>query len=127
METAEIDAALIPVARAIKHAADDLLDLRAAALAKSDAGLCVQCYFKIFSDAREQAALQRLREFLEKHLEIVALDNNRRELERLPVFLDAEEMEDYCHQIMREFRDNRTYDSPKIDLRFQFKSTLCAA
>ncbi|MBC2601277.1 hypothetical protein [Puniceicoccus vermicola] len=127
MEKSEIDAALTPVARAIKHAADDLLDLRAAALDQSDAGLCVRCYFKIFSQSREQAALQRLRELLEKHLEIVALDNNRRELERIPVFLDADEMESYCLGIMKEFRDNRVYDSPKIDIRFRFKEPLCAA
>tara|TARA_R100000027_G_scaffold67731_2_gene68266 strand:+ start:12701 stop:13084 length:384 start_codon:yes stop_codon:yes gene_type:complete len=127
MDKSEIDAALIPVARAAKHAADELLDFRSAALNRSDAGLCVRCYFKIFNATREEAALLRLRELLEKHLEVVAFDGDEQELERLPVFLDAEELESYCVRIMTEFRENRAYRSSQIDLRFRFKEPLFAA
>ncbi len=121
---AEIDAALGAITKEYRYAANDVLDLREAALERNDPGLCMQCYFKIYgaSTRRDPEALKPLRDWLETHVEIVARDHYARELERLPLQLETDSLEAFCHEMMTEFRDNRAYHhTPNIELTFQFK------
>jgi hypothetical protein len=69
-----------------------------------------------------------LRQWLEQHLEVVARDPNRHELERLPIDLETDGMEDYCRRIMDTFRFDRGYaDLPTIELSFEFKESMAVA
>ncbi len=117
-----IDQLLAPVARSFKHAADDILDLRQSVLDRSDPGDCVQCYFKIFdvAKAKDPAPLRNLRDWLESNLVVVARDASSRELERLPVSLDHEDMESFCREVMEEIRLNRCYEGSLIELSLRF-------
>ena len=128
MQNFEIDSALSPLAPLLHHAADNILDLREAALKREDPGLCISCYFKIYaaSPDRHRSAISPLRRWLETHLEIVAHDENRTELERIPVSLDGEDLEGYCHRIMSEFHLDRAYRAANIELGFRFRTDTAA-
>jgi hypothetical protein len=117
-----IDDLLAPVARDFRHAADEILDLRTAVLKRSDPGDCLDCYFKIFNvaKARNPEPLRQLRCWLEENLEVVAKDGEARELERLPISLHHEDMQSFCQEVMVEFRENRNYLEPTIELSLRF-------
>jgi hypothetical protein len=104
-----------------QESADDILDLELASRKRESPGACVAAYFRIMSDIPEvcRPLVKELREWLESQVEVVATDG-RQQLERLPARLEGEGLEDYCQGVMREFRDNRVYDSD-IRLSFAFK------
>ncbi len=95
---------------------------------RSDPGECLQCYFKIFDvlEARDTGPLQRLRRWLETHLEVVARDQHARELERLPVSLHQDDLESFCREMINEFRENRAYAGGIIELSLDFRGTVAA-
>lgn len=130
MKAPRIDEVLGPVAQqAGPVAANSLLDLREAALSQRDAGKCLQCYFRIYGrvasrDGKEP--IHPLRRWLENHVEVVAKDHQARELERLPLSLHNESLEEFCQEMMREFRQNRCYGGPAIELSLAFKETTAA-
>jgi hypothetical protein len=124
MSANNIDEALIPIARKMSHYADDILDLREAAVVGADPGRCLSCYFKLLSYSQNtgQDIVTPLRTWLEQHLEVVATDNDLKELERMPLKLDAVRMESYCRQVMSLFRADRCYqDVEYIELSLQFR------
>ncbi len=119
-----IDAVLSPIAREMSHRADDILDLREAAITRNDPGRCLSCYYRLLSNSRHSSveSTTPLRHWLEQHLEIVAKDKGLNELERLPVRLDSDSIEVYCKEIISVFRHDRDYQHiPNIELSFQFK------
>jgi hypothetical protein len=124
----EIDRVLEPVAEGRGRLADEILDFREAVLGRRDPGQCVQCYFKIFGRLGPVGSLPLggLREWIEENLEVIAVDGRARELERVPVQLEAESLEDFCHRMIGEFRENRVYREPEIELRFAFKESTAA-
>ncbi len=128
MTTEQLDAALGPVAAKDGGLADSLLDLREAALRRQDAGQCLKCYFRIHGRAAEkgEGALTPLRTWLETHLEVVARDHEEQELERVPLSLHSASLDDFCQEMLREFRENRCYAHPSIELSLAFKSTSAA-
>lgn len=119
----EFESALAPLASKLRTQADTLLDLREAALARRHPGLCVACYFKLLAPAQRRApeAVTPLRTWLERHLEVVAQDEARRPLERLPVRLEAEDLESYCFGVMRTIQQDRAYPARDVALSFSFK------
>lgn len=121
-----LDAVLRSLCPLFYRQADELLDLRACAGSRQRPGKCVDCYFRLFS---EQPAVQLcpLREWLESNIEVVAFDAGLSALERLPLRLDSENLESYCHGVMDEIRSNRNYSHPEISLTFQFKELAEAA
>lgn len=130
MKAPRIDDVLGPVAQqAGPVAANSLLDLREAALRQRDAGKCLQCYFRLYGRVAGRGTkepIHPLRRWLEKHLEVVAKDHQERELERLPLSLHNESMEEFCQEMMREFRQNRCYEGPAIELSLTFKENSAA-
>ncbi|NBD38041.1 MAG: hypothetical protein GVY10_05685 [Verrucomicrobia bacterium] len=128
MSTPHLDEALGPVADRDRILADSLLDLREAALQRRDAGQCLQCYFRIYGRAAERGVgpITPLRQWMESHLEIVARDHEEQELERVPLILESESLEDFCSGMMREFRENRCYPQPAIELSLAFKTVPAA-
>ncbi|MGJ3243785.1 MAG: hypothetical protein ACFE0O_12655 [Opitutales bacterium] len=125
MNDCQLDQVLAEVARQAPESTDALLDLREAVLGRRDPGTCVKCFFNIHDRGEapdHQGATARLRTWLEARLEIVARDERNRELERLPVNLEGESLEGFCHRLIREFRENRVYASRRIDLEFRFRS-----
>lgn len=125
MNVGHLDQLLGELARQAPESADALLDLREAVLGRRDPGTCVACYFRIHARKERLArgeALEKLRRWLENGLEVIARDERSHELERLPLNLEAESLSAYCHRMIREFRDNRVYRSPRIDLEFRFRS-----
>jgi len=122
LEKERIDEVLGPVAEVCRDAADELLDLRAAVLGRSDPGNCVSCYFRIFEvlGRGDVERLKQLRRWLEGNLVVVARDGSERELERIPVSLHQEDMESFCREMMLEFRENRCYADERIELSLDF-------
>lgn len=128
MTTRRIDEVLGPVAKEGTGVADSLLDLREEVLRRRDAGKCLQCYFRIYGRVSGvgEEPIQPLRCWLEEHVEVVAKDHEERELERVPLSLHSESLEDFCQEMMQEFRQNRCYDGPAIELSLTFKETPAA-
>jgi len=131
MDATSIDSAIAPLAKGDPGLADPILDLREAALKGDNPGLCIRCYFKIYARRANAgdvpARLDPLREFLERHLEVVARDEAERELERLPLVLEDASLEEHCSRTMREFMENRAYATSQLELSFQFKGAVSAA
>lgn len=125
---AALDAVLRSLCPLFYRQADDLLDLRACANSRQRPGRCVDCYFRLSSEHPAVAAqLCPLREWLESNIEVVAFAAGQSALERLPLRLDGENLESYCHGVMDEIRVNRNYSHPEISLAFQFKELAEAA
>lgn len=129
MTTESIDPALRVLAPIASRWADDILDLRDAALNAGNPGTCVRCYYTIYGKVadRWEDKLLPLRRWLENHVEIVAKDELDNELERLPVSLNGRDLESYCEEMMAEFRENRVYQSDAIRLSFCFRSEQLSA
>ena len=122
-----LDAVLHSLCPLFYRQADDLLDLRTWAGSRQRPGKCVDCYFRLFSSDLASAQLCPLREWLEGNIEVVAFDSSESTLERLPLRLDSENLETFCHGVMEEIRSNRNYGHPEISLTFQFKELAEAA
>ena len=130
MNSLEIDQILLPITQELSHRADDILDLREAATRQNNPGRCISCYFKLLAYSRPEAkpATTPLRQWLEQHLEVVAHDPEQQVLERLPVKLGTDDMEDYCQGIINKMRYDRGYQSLlSIDLSFAFKDSATVA
>lgn len=128
MKLFEIDTVLSPLAREMSHRADEILDLREAALRRENPGRCVSCYFKLLAGEGNRCVTTPLRLWLEQHMEVVACDPAQGELERLPLQLDTEDIMGYCQQVMQDIRHDRSYAGHSaIELTFQFKSLPVAS
>jgi len=121
----EIDDTLATLVGSVKGCADEILDLRDAAMKRQRPGLCVACYFKIAQAARNPALAEPLRSWIEENVEVVAEDD-RDTLERLPVQLDGDDLEDFCRNVMQTFQTDRAYDTPHIRLHFDYKRSAAA-
>jgi hypothetical protein len=124
MNRLELDQILRPIAQNLSHHADEILDLREAAIKENNPGRCISCYYKLLADPRPESKpiTTPLRRWLEQHLEVVAHDPAQQVLERLPVKLSSDDLEDYCQQVINEIRYDRGYHSLlSIDLSFAFK------
>lgn len=110
-------------------AADALLDLRDAVLARRDAGDCLGCYFKIlgYYGERSPGRVTPLRQWLEAHLELVARVPGVGELERIPLRLESEDLEGFCVGMMNRIREERSYPYSMIELCVGFRDPLHAA
>ncbi len=121
---------LARLAQPFKRQADTLLDLHECVESKTKPGRCVRCYFALHENSVESAIarLCPLRTWLENHIEIVAHDEESRLLETLPLRLDeASDLESYCHRVMEEFRDNRAYQTGRINIGFRYRETAGVA
>lgn len=127
MSAFPIDSVLAKLAPFFSGCADELIDLREAVLQSRNAGRCVHCYFALYGRARAAGAgrLYPLKRWIERHLEIVALDESGNELERVPFLLHAEDLESLCRRIMDEFHLDRVYDE-SVCLRFDFREAEAA-
>lgn len=129
-QSSAFDQLIAPIARSVKGCADDLLDIREAALKQKVPGECIACFFRVLSKAGQrnaEASVTPLKSWLEANLEIVAENHQRQELERLPVRLDGEDLEEYCYRIIELFHKDRNYTTDQISLRFDFKSGYAAS
>lgn len=127
---AAFDPVLATLAQPFQRQADTLLDLRECVQTASKPGRCVRCYFALHQSAAETAIgrLCPLRNWLETNIEIVAHDAEARLLETLPLRLEEEtDLETYCHRVMEEFRDNRSYDSARINIGFRYREAAVHA
>ena len=128
-----IEQALSPVTRILKHRANELLDLREAALARKDPGKCLHCYFQLRNSHNSRHSkldemMTPLKIWLENHLEIIAKGPESDELERIAVNLNWNDIDHYCENLVEDFRKNHlsSYRS-KIELVFQFKPLAAMA
>lgn len=132
MSASNIDEALTPLAQKMSHHANDILDLREAAISRDDPGRCLSCYFKLLSYSQNTShdTITPLRKWLEQHLEVVAIDHDDglKELERMPLHLNADRMESYCQQVITSFREDRSYQHlADIELSLQFRRETVAS
>lgn len=125
-----IEQALSPVTRILKHRANELLDLREAALARKDPGKCLHCYFQLRNSRHSKLdeMMTPLKNWLENHLEIIAKGPESDELERIAVNLNWNDIDHYCENLVEDFRKNhRSSYRPSIELVFQFKPLAAVA
>lgn len=128
-----IEQALSPVTRILKHRANELLDLREAALARKDPGKCLHCYFQLRNSRNSRHSkldemMTPLKIWLENHLEIIAKGPESDELERIAVNLNWNDIDHYCENLVEDFRKNhRSSYRPSIELVFQFKPLAAVA
>lgn len=118
-----LDRVLSPIAREARHCADVLLDIRDLASRRNEPGKCVACFFRIMgtvSRGSDPRFVEPLRGWLEERLEIVAEDDHSRELERLRVKLEGDDLESFCQGVMSRIHHDRSYSSPSVSLRFSF-------
>lgn len=118
-----IDSVLHPLASECSHAADEILDLKKAAEDRNNPGQCVRCYYKIMGTVPEsqRTLVEQLRDWIESQLVVVVRDAWQQELERIPVDLKENSLESYCHRVMEEFYQDRAYESPRLEMRFEFQ------
>lgn len=125
-----IEQALSPVTRILKHRANELLDLREAALARKDPGKCLYCYFQLRKSRISQIdeMMTPLKKWLETHLEIVAKGPESDELARIAVNLNWNDIDHYCENLVEDFRKNhRSQYRSQVELIFQFKPLSAVA
>lgn len=127
---ASIDQALTPVTRILKHRADELLDLREAALTRKDPGKCLYCYFQLRNSRHTKIdeMMTPLKTWLENHLEIIAKGSESDELARIAVNLDWRDIDDYCENLVEDFRKTQQSQCrDHVELVFQFKPLTAVA
>lgn len=131
MDTPVIDQVLGEVIRqgGAVSAADTLLDIREAVLRKQSAGDCLGCYFKILSHHRKmsESSLAPLRAWMEANMEIIAHGPDGSELERTPLSLEGESLEDFCARTSDVFREDRDYTVPRIEICVGFREQIQVA
>jgi len=122
MVSEDIDTILSPLASRACRAADEILDLRQAAKDRRNPGACVRCYFKIYDQLPEpdNSFLDGLKNWIESHVVVVVRDAWEQELERVPVQLTNNDLESYCRSLMEVFHQDRSYNSPRLQLQFEF-------
>ena len=123
-----LDEALRSVAVTSGTAADAVLDFRESLRSRTDAGQCLHCYFKIFGSRRshQTRAMMVLREWIERQLVIVVRDEEQRELERLKVRLEEEDLDSYCHRVSKLLRHDRAYLIPRLEVEFVYAEQVAA-
>jgi hypothetical protein len=124
-----VEKVLEPLCSVFSSEADALLDIRDCLLRKEAPGRCVDCYYRLMerADAGNQKELGRLRECLESEVEVVAQDERKQLLERVPLRLETGDLQSYCEWMMQAFVQDRSYEAERIELCFQFKDRLAIA
>jgi hypothetical protein len=119
-----LEDALVSIAPHFSKQADALLDLRDYGIKRQHPGKCVDCYFQLHSDAApsELQNLAPLREWLERNIEIVAADQKQNLLEKIPLRLDGQNLEAFCHKVINLLRSDRAFETPMVSLDFAFKA-----
>lgn len=119
-----IDTVLAPIATQVKTCANELLDIRDAASQRRQPGKCVACFYRVMGIAERQrveSSLDPLKTWIEQHLELVAEDDKQRELERMAIRLEGNDLEAYCRNVISLFHHDRGYMGNQISIRFAFK------
>jgi len=115
---------LRPLCRPFAKQSDTLLELYEMTASRSaHPGECIKCFFALKSVAspHSEAALQSFQSWLEDRLEIeVATTESSRGT--LPVQLDeAPDLEQFCHEAIRQVREDRVETAPEIHLQLKFR------
>lgn len=123
----ELDRILAALAREVTaHESELLLEIRDAAASPGSAGSCVSHYFTLLEAMPDKpaalAALGSLRLWLECHLNIEVLDDERRiPLESLPLRLTgAGDLASFCHSAMDHLRNDRCHATMRLRLQIGF-------
>lgn len=119
-----IDTVIAALASRYLEAADLLLDMKLDTSRGQNPGLCVRNYFDLLARLPKNcsAELDQLRSWLESLIEVVALRDGQQPFARVPMHLDAESLEDYCHSVMRDFHDMTAADPCSLELRFSYRA-----
>ncbi|MDR0532638.1 MAG: hypothetical protein LBH01_01655 [Verrucomicrobiales bacterium] len=122
--TNTLEHTLLHLAPHFARQADALLDLRDYGIKRQHPGKCVDCYFQLHANARDTRLqnLAPLREWLERNIEIVAADQKQNLLEKIPLKLDAQDLESFCQKIINFMYTDRAFQTPTVSLDFAFKA-----
>lgn len=127
MRNKELDRILAALAREVTSRESDLLlDLRDASQIAGAAGSCVSGYFVLLevlaTKPAAQVALEELRIWLEEHLKLEVLDDERHQaLESMPLHLSgAADLESFCHGAMDRLRQDRCHSAGRLRLQIGF-------
>ncbi len=113
------------LAAPLSKQADTLLDLREAVFARRAPGTCVSCYFQLLATEgaqRNPPLLTPLRQWLEAHIEIVAQDDDARELDRCPLAIGEEaSLEDFARRLINCYFEDRVCKTDRVQLNFVYR------
>lgn len=123
----ELDGILATLACEVTPQASDLLlELRDAAASPDQAGTCVRLYFALLESAPDgevaRVTLGQLRKWLENHLKLEVVDEERRlPLENLPLRLaGATNLASFCHGAMAHLRNDRCHSAKRLRIQIGF-------
>lgn len=114
---------LKPLCQPFSKEADCLLDLYEMTQQPRHPGKCVQCFFRLLAAAKPEttSALQPLRHWIEEHIEIAVRPAGSPPTSRLPVWLDTETLDQFCHQAIDRVRADTCLTDSQIELVFDYK------
>lgn len=108
-----------PLSQKYPQRADEILDLYDGIVQRKHPGECIRCFFQL-SEVISEDALQTLKIWMEEEIEVVATDT-RDELDRFPLQLQGNSMEDFCHNLTGVMRWDRPYKAPRIEVDFHYR------
>ena len=119
-----IDAVIAALVSRYRDAADQLLDLKLDTSRCQNPGLCIRTYFELLGRLPQNCAgeMAQVRSWLESLIEVIALRDGQQPFARVPMHLDADSLEDYCHRVMRDFHDMTAANPQALELRFSYRA-----
>lgn len=102
-----IDAILARLVRQCRATANDLLDIKLNTARGEGAGSCVDCFYRVSEKlpSRNMPELQKLRDWLEELIEVVAYDQDGAARYRMPLRMDYRDLESCCRAYMKAAAD----------------------
>ena len=122
------EAVIRPLCQAFCRQADCLLDLFEMTTQPRPPGECLQCFFKLRAVAPDHQAdaLQPLREWLERHVEIT-VEANATPAATFPVILSEADLETFCARAMHRVREDTTIVAPEVRLGLRYRGEAIPA
>ncbi len=119
---AEGEQALRRIAIECRSSIDDVLDIMAGLPKREKPGACVLCFFNLYRKlpARCLEDLHRVRIWLEREIEVVALDDSENLVETLPCRIRERDLEDFCRRMMEESKALMKPGMNRLMLQFRF-------
>lgn len=101
---------------------DDVLDIMTGLPKREKPGACMLCFFNLYRKlpSRCSADLNYVRIWLEREIEVVALDESENLVETMPCRIREGDLEGFCKRVMAESKTLMKPDMKRLMLQFRF-------
>ena len=99
-----------------------MLDIKLLISERKRPGVCMQCLFNLYRKAppRLKNDIDQVKTWLEEEIEVVAIDNQSKELYRFPCQIREQALEDYCQRMMEESKLEMSSEILNWNLEFRY-------